>query len=75
MSLLIFESSAIGFLEAELLSKHFDDEEVGKEAWAHYQRSFIPGGQRRLNGYMAEKDMDNFNHHSNSHYLLNLTCV
>lgn len=75
MSLLIFESSAIGFIEADQLSKHLEDEGIGKEAWARCQHSFIPGGQRQLYGYMAEKkDMDIFNQHSHGHYLLSLTC-
>lgn len=68
MSLLIFEASAIGFIEAEQLSNHFEDEGIGKEAWArnaHCHNSFIPGGQRQLYGYMAEKgDLDSFNQHA-----------
>ncbi|WOG91615.1 hypothetical protein DCAR_0310864 [Daucus carota subsp. sativus] len=65
MSLLIFESSAIGFIEAEQLSKHFEDEGIGKEAWDHHRVNFIPGGQRQLYGYMAEKrDLESFNQHS-----------
>lgn len=68
MSLLIFEASAVGFVEAEQLSKHFEDEGIGKEAWArdaHSHSSFVPGGQRQLYGYMAEKmDLDGFNQHA-----------
>ncbi|XP_059623859.1 protein SUPPRESSOR OF GENE SILENCING 3-like [Cornus florida] len=65
MSVLIFESSAIGYLEAERLDKHFKDQGTDREAWDHYPVFFYPGGQRQLYGYMAEKeDMDIFNRHS-----------
>ncbi|KAK1393124.1 Protein SUPPRESSOR OF GENE SILENCING 3 [Heracleum sosnowskyi] len=68
MSLLIFEASAIGFIAAEQLSSLFEDDAIGKEAWArdsHSQNSFVPGGQRQLYGYMAEKgDLDSFNQHA-----------
>ncbi|KAL1814119.1 hypothetical protein ACET3Z_024184 [Daucus carota] len=65
ISVLIFEASAVGFLEAERLSKHFEDEGTNREAWARRQQKFLPGGQRLLYGYMAEKgDIDYFNQHS-----------
>lgn len=75
MSVLIFEPSAVGFLEAERLSKHFEDEGTDREAWDRRRVLFLPGGQRQLYGYMAEKgDIDIFNQHSQGplschHYL------
>ncbi|KAL1814117.1 hypothetical protein ACET3Z_024182 [Daucus carota] len=65
ISVLIFEVSAVGFLEAERLSKHFEEEGTNREAWARRQKLFLPGGQRLLYGYLAEKgDIDHFNQHS-----------
>ncbi|XP_059624505.1 protein SUPPRESSOR OF GENE SILENCING 3-like [Cornus florida] len=65
MSVLIFESSAMGYLEAERLDKHFKDQGTDREAWDRHRVPFYPGGQRQLYGYMAEKaDMDVFNQHS-----------
>jgi hypothetical protein len=64
MSVLIFEASAIGYLEAERLSKHFEVEGTHREAWDKKRVMFYPGGQRQLYGFMAEKsDMDVFNQH------------
>lgn len=65
MSVLIFEASAVGYAEAERLSKHFEDTCRDRLAWERNKVLFYPGGKRQLYGYMAEKqDMDNFNHHS-----------
>ncbi|KAD2394118.1 hypothetical protein E3N88_41095 [Mikania micrantha] len=65
MSVLIFEASAVGYTEAERLSKHFEDEGMDREAWDHHPTLFYPGGKRRLYGYLATKrDMDIFNQHS-----------
>ncbi|KAD2394117.1 hypothetical protein E3N88_41094 [Mikania micrantha] len=65
MSVLIFEASAVGYTEAERLSKHFEDEGMDREACDRRPTLFYPGGKRRLYGYMATKgDMDNFNQHS-----------
>ncbi|KAK9095793.1 hypothetical protein Sjap_021290 [Stephania japonica] len=64
MSVLIFESSAIGYLEAERLHKHFSEEGRDRDAWDRRRQLFYPGGQRQLYGYMAHKeDVDSFNHH------------
>ncbi|KAK3012698.1 hypothetical protein RJ639_009854 [Escallonia herrerae] len=64
-SLLIFEASAVGYLEAERLSKHFEDQGTDREAWDRRRVPFYPGGQRQLYGYMAEKgDLDYFNQHA-----------
>ncbi|KAL0293176.1 UNVERIFIED_CONTAM: protein SUPPRESSOR OFSILENCING 3 [Sesamum radiatum] len=65
MSVLIFEASAVGYAEAERLSKHFEDTCRDRLAWERNKVVFYPGGKRQLYGYMAEKqDMDNFNQHS-----------
>ncbi|GMI92843.1 SUPPRESSOR OF GENE SILENCING 3 [Hibiscus trionum] len=65
MSLLIFESTARGYLEAERLHKHFADQGTDREAWERRRVLFYPGGKRQLYGYMASKeDLDSFNQHS-----------
>lgn len=65
MSILIFEASAMGYLEAERLHKHFVDEGTDREAWERRRVLFYPGGQRQLYGFLASKeDMDCFNQHS-----------
>ncbi|KAK1386145.1 hypothetical protein POM88_023880 [Heracleum sosnowskyi] len=56
MSVLIFEASAVGFFEADRLSKHFEDEGTNRDAWDHHKaRRFLSGGRLLLYGYMAEK--------------------
>ncbi|KAL4590176.1 hypothetical protein LXL04_003100 [Taraxacum kok-saghyz] len=65
MSVLIFESSAVGYTEAERLSKHFEDQRADRDAWDHRPNLFYPGGKRQLYGYLATKrDMEVFNQHS-----------
>lgn len=67
MSLLIFENSAKGYLEAERLHKHLLEEGRDRDAWDRRRKLFhySGGGQRQLYGYMAVKeDLDNFNQHS-----------
>ncbi|KAI7757383.1 hypothetical protein M8C21_001912 [Ambrosia artemisiifolia] len=65
MSVLIFETSAVGYTEAERLSKHFEDEGADRDSWDRRPILFYPGGKRKLYGYMATKeDMDIFNQHS-----------
>ncbi|KAG8373214.1 hypothetical protein BUALT_Bualt11G0000300 [Buddleja alternifolia] len=65
MSVLIFEASAVGYAEAERLSKHFEDNFRDRLAWERNKVPFYPGGTRQLYGYMAGKqDLDNFNQHS-----------
>ncbi|PPR88871.1 hypothetical protein GOBAR_AA31813 [Gossypium barbadense] len=65
MSVLIFESTARGYLEAERLHKHFAEQGTHREAWEQRRVLFYPGGKRQLYGYMAMKeDLDSFNQHS-----------
>lgn len=65
MSVLIFEASAVGYLEAERLGKHFSDNGRDRDAWDRYRVPFYPGGNRPLYGYIAEqKDLEDFNRHS-----------
>ncbi|KAM7255592.1 hypothetical protein ACFE04_008490 [Oxalis oulophora] len=65
MSVLIFETSAKGFLEAERLHKHFEKQGTDRDAWDRRRNYFAPGGIRQLFGYMANKeDLEIFNQHS-----------
>lgn len=71
MSVLIFESSARGYLEAERLHKHFAEQGTDRDAWERRRVLFYQGGKRQLYGYMAEReDLDIFNHHSPGSYCL-----
>ncbi|XP_047330768.1 protein SUPPRESSOR OF GENE SILENCING 3-like [Impatiens glandulifera] len=64
MSILIFDSSATGHMEAYRLSSHFQDQGTDRDAWERNPVLFYPGGKRQLYGYMADKkDMDVFNQH------------
>ncbi|CAL0327725.1 unnamed protein product [Lupinus luteus] len=66
MSVLIFEASGSGYLEAERLHKHFSEQGTDRNAWFSNRRIlFLPGGNRQLFGYMATKeDLESFNRHS-----------
>ncbi|OIW19492.1 hypothetical protein TanjilG_16861 [Lupinus angustifolius] len=66
MSVLIFEASGSGYLEAERLHKHFSEQGTDRNGWFSNRRIlFLPGGNRQLYGYMATKeDLENFNRHS-----------
>eukprot|EP01018_Ginkgo_biloba_P035339 Gb_06157 [translate_table: standard] len=65
MSVLIFEDSAMGYLEAERLHRHFLKEGRGKDDWERRRVLFHPGGKRVLYGYLATKEeMEIFNRHS-----------
>ncbi|KAG5248521.1 protein SUPPRESSOR OF GENE SILENCING [Salix suchowensis] len=64
MSVLIFESSAAGYLEVSRLHRHFIDQGRGRDTWDCNRVSFCTGGKRQLYGYMALKeDLDIFNQH------------
>ncbi|XWS40315.1 hypothetical protein CRYUN_Cryun18bG0130100 [Craigia yunnanensis] len=65
MSVLIFESSAAGYLEAARLHKHFKEQGRDRDAWDCSRVPFCPGGKRQLYGYVAMKeDLGIFNRHS-----------
>ncbi|ERN18678.1 protein SUPPRESSOR OF GENE SILENCING 3 homolog [Amborella trichopoda] len=65
IGLLIFESSAMGYLEAERLHKHFLKEGRGKDEWENHRGWKHSAGKRILYGYMATKEeMEIFNRHS-----------
>ncbi|KAG0491242.1 hypothetical protein HPP92_004640 [Vanilla planifolia] len=66
MSMLIFESSAVGYMEAERLHKHFMEQGTNRDAWERSNRVlFCHGSKRQLYGYLARKeDLDVFNKHS-----------
>nr|XP_019708275.1 protein SUPPRESSOR OF GENE SILENCING 3 homolog [Elaeis guineensis] len=64
MSVLIFEATAMGYLEAERLHKHFAEQGTDRESWERRRVLFYPGGKRQLYGYLANKeDMEIFNQH------------
>lgn len=65
ISMLIFEATAVGYVEAVRLNEHFEVSSRDRTAWHKNKVPFYPGGQRQLYGYMAEKhDMEDFNKHS-----------
>lgn len=65
ISVLIFDSSAVGYVEAERLHRHFIGQGTGRAAWESNRRVlFYPGGKRQLYGFLAKKDdIDEFNKH------------
>ncbi|GAU43296.1 hypothetical protein TSUD_389950 [Trifolium subterraneum] len=65
MSVLIFEQSTAGYLEAVRLQKHFKEQGRDRQAWDRCKNPFVPGGKRQLYGYLATReDLDIFNKHS-----------
>lgn len=65
ISVLVFDSSAVGYVEAERLHRHFIGQGTGRAAWESNRRVlFYPGGKRQLYGFLAKKDdIDEFNKH------------
>lgn len=63
MSVLVFESSAAGYLDAERLHNHFIKQEMGRDAWNNpHRKLFCTGGKHQLYGFLAVKeDVDTFN--------------
>ena len=65
MSVLIFDDTTAGYLEAARLHKHFKEQGRDREAWKSNRFPFCSGGKRQLYGYMALKeDLNFFNQHS-----------
>ncbi|KAF5742602.1 protein SUPPRESSOR OF SILENCING 3 [Tripterygium wilfordii] len=66
ISILIFESSAGGYVEAERLHRQFVEQGSDRRAWESGRRVlFCSGGKRQLYGYMAvEEDLEYFDQHS-----------
>eukprot|EP00249_Psilotum_nudum_P015611 c25425_g1_i1 orf=403-3063(-) len=66
MSVVIFNDSPTGYMDAQRLDKHFKDARRGRENWEHPGKVLLyPGGNRILYGYMVtEEDIQNFNKHS-----------
>ncbi|XP_039054125.1 protein SUPPRESSOR OF GENE SILENCING 3-like [Hibiscus syriacus] len=64
LSVLIFEKSVVGYLEAERLHKNFLEQRLGRSAWNSCTNEVLSGGERQLYGFMALKeDLDVFNQH------------
>lgn len=64
-SLLIFESTPVGYLEAERLHKHFLEQGTGREAWEQRCKLSCHEEGHQLYGYLATKDdVELFNQHS-----------
>jgi len=65
MSVLIFESSAVSYMEAEHLHRHFVNQGKDRNAWQLNNKvRFVPAGKRLLFGFLASKeDMEEFNKH------------
>ncbi|XP_028753272.1 protein SUPPRESSOR OF GENE SILENCING 3-like, partial [Neltuma alba] len=64
LSVLIFEPSIAGYLEAVRLHKHFKEQGRDREGWTQCQNPFVPGGKRQLYGYLASmEDINVFNRH------------
>ncbi|GKU92735.1 hypothetical protein SLEP1_g6424 [Rubroshorea leprosula] len=66
VSILIFESSAEGYLEAEFLHRSFSKQGLGRNAWdSRPPVEILQGGKHQLYGYLAEKEeLDFLNQHS-----------
>ncbi|CAL4896574.1 unnamed protein product [Urochloa decumbens] len=65
MSVLIFESSSVGYMEAERLHRHFVTQGTGRDGWQFRRVRFLPGGKRQLYGFLANRDdMEIFNKNS-----------
>lgn len=79
MSVLVFEATAMGYLKAERLHKHFAEQGTSRAAWEHPRKNlFSAGGKRQLYGYLSRKeDLDTFNYHCQGMSVLSilLLCI
>uniref|UniRef100_A0A0D9XSR4 XS domain-containing protein n=1 Tax=Leersia perrieri TaxID=77586 RepID=A0A0D9XSR4_9ORYZ len=50
MSVLIFDGSDVGYVEAERLHRHFIDQRTDRDSWQNHRVRFLPGGKRQLYG-------------------------
>ncbi|KAH9302938.1 hypothetical protein KI387_014521, partial [Taxus chinensis] len=66
VSLLVFDDSTLGYLEADYLHKHFLKDKRGRDDWDSFgMTNQHSSGKRILYGYMAtSEDIDNFNKYS-----------
>lgn len=63
MSVLIFESTATGYFEADRLHRDLAQKGLDRDAWER-RRSWFSGGVRQLYGFLAiKRDLDLFNQH------------
>ncbi|KAF7842688.1 protein SUPPRESSOR OF GENE SILENCING 3-like [Senna tora] len=71
MSVLIFESSPLGYFNAVRLHDCFIVHKRDREAWNHYRTPVVEDGKRVLFGFLAsEKDIHFFNRHSTGNSIL-----
>lgn len=67
-SVLIFDSSAMGYGEAERLHKHFLGEGTGRSSWEKKERLCYIGEKRLLYGFLPTRsDLEDFNKHMHKH--------
>lgn len=75
MSVLIFESSATGYFEADRLHRDLAQKGLDRSGWDR-RRSWFSGGVRQLYGFLATKqDLDAFNQHSQGSLSLTNICL
>ena len=62
ISVLIFDTSVEGYEKAQLLSKKYEGQGIGRDNWNHHPSLFHHNGSRQLYGYLAtEQDLEDFN--------------
>nr|GFB65329.1 protein suppressor of gene silencing 3 [Tanacetum cinerariifolium] len=62
ISVLIFDTSAEGYAKAQLLSKKYECQGIGRANWSHNPSLFHHSGSRQLYGYLSTfEDLEDFN--------------
>ncbi|GJV00422.1 protein suppressor of gene silencing 3 [Tanacetum coccineum] len=62
ISVLIFDTSAEGYAKAQLLSKKYECQSIGRANWDHNPSLFHHSDSRQLYGYLATvEDLEDFN--------------